>query len=187
MILAAQQLLNAVITDQFGKGAMAQVGYDLSVSEISCLVGNDPQEESGDKVFCEVFADNSKTLPTYVKLQPQVLLRKKHVGTEAEYQEAYKGWQLDRGIYSLTFDQGVSLSETQTAFVHHRSTLLRMGIVITSAVYDPGFATQQMGAIMFVSRPVRIEIHSKLAQLVVHENYATTLYQGQYQGHKDIK
>ncbi len=97
---------------------------------------------------------------------------------------------LQPGVYSLIFDQGITLDSDHHACIIHRSSLLRMGARIESAMYDCGFTTSNIGAMMFVSFPIKIEKHARLAQLIVAENYSVDsedLYNGQYQGDKDIK
>ncbi len=99
-----------------------------------------------------------------------------------------EGWYLISGhAYSVTFDQGVKLGSIHTAFIRHRSSLLRMGWTCTSGVYDPGFEVDQMGAVLMGNCNIFIEKGARIAQIVVAENYNADLYNGQWQGQKDVK
>jgi len=96
-------------------------------------------------------------------------------------------YHLEPGVYSLTFEQGCKLDSTHTAFVRHRSSVLRCGGIITSGVYDPGFEVEEMGAILFASEKIFIEKGARVAQIVMMENNPAELYNGQWQGAKDVK
>jgi deoxycytidine triphosphate deaminase len=74
-----------------------------------------------------------------------------------------------------------------TAFIRHRSSLLRMGWTCTSGVYDPGFVVDEMGAVITGTTNIFIEKGSRIAQIIVAENHRADLYDGQWQGSKDVK
>ena len=97
-------------------------------------------------------------------------------------------FHLEEGTYSIEFSQGLeALPANNTAFIWQRSTLGRNGVLIRSSVYDPGFTTPNMGAIMYVGRPVLIEVNARVAQIIIHENEPAELYNGQYMGVKDFR
>ncbi len=87
----------------------------------------------------------------------------------------------------MTFDQGCKLPEDRTAFIRHRSSILRCGSIITSGVYDPGFEVDEMGGVMVVKEDIRIEKGARVAQVIMLENNSAELYDGQWQGTKDLK
>lgn len=94
------------------------------------------------------------------------------------------------GSYSLTFDQGVKVPSNMTAFIRHRSSVLRCGAIITTGVYDPGFEVDNCGAVIVVTEAVTIEHGARLAQIIFIENEAVSedeLYDGQWQKEKDVK
>ena len=96
-------------------------------------------------------------------------------------------FKLDPGTYSLTFEQGCKLDNKHTAFIRHRSSILRCGGIITSGVYDPSFYVDEMGAVLIATKPIMIERGARVAQLVIFENYEAEAYSGQFLGKKDIK
>jgi len=157
MILSADQILDYVTTNS--KGKPAQVGYDLTVKDIKIINGGVLHK---DKTELEEYSDTIKT-------------------SNGDY------FILSPGAYSLTFDQGIKLDNKHTAVIRHRSSVLRMGGVITSGIYDPGFEVDEMGAVLINSKPISIQKGARVAQVVISENHSTKLYDGQWQGPKDVK
>lgn len=159
-------LLNALEVEKLlqtnGKGAKAQVGYDLTVKAIKKVNGGIVMS---DKTIVEEYTEVAPIKNNNDKL-------------------IYK---LEPGTYSLTFEQGVKLPTNTTAFVRHRSSILRCGGIITSGVYDPGFEVDEMGAVLIATQPIIIERGARVAQIIVFENYEAEAYSGQWQGSKDVK
>tara|TARA_R110000868_G_scaffold83946_3_gene236948 strand:- start:50 stop:529 length:480 start_codon:yes stop_codon:yes gene_type:complete len=144
-----------------GKGAKAQVGYDLTLKEVKQI--------NGGTVLCD---------KTIVDLYNDV---------HSYELEGKTRFSLDPGTYSLTFDQGVKLPSNKTAFIRHRSSVLRCGGIITSGVYDPGFEVDEMGAVLVATQRITIEKGARVAQIIIFDNSEAELYDGQWQGNKDVK
>lgn len=145
------------------KGKKAQVGVDLTVKNIKQINGGD------------LYKDNTSLIP-YIDL------------TLSIDRHGKEGWYLISGhAYSVTFDQGVQLGTIHTAFIKHRSSLLRMGWQCTSGVYDPSFYVDEMGAVIMGSTNIFIEKGARIAQIIVAENYTADAYNGQFLGSKDVK
>jgi deoxycytidine triphosphate deaminase len=160
MLLNADQVTELLTTND--KGAKAQVGYDLTVKEIKSINGG------------IVLADKT-VVDDYTEILPFKNANNRFV------------FKLDPGTYSLTFEQGCKLDNKHTAFIRHRSSILRCGGIITSGVYDPGFTTDEMGGVLIATKPIMIEKGARVAQIVMFENNSAELYDGQWQGSKDIK
>ena len=159
-------LLNAseveLLLQTNNKGARAQVGYDLTLKEIKQINGG------------IVLADKT-VVEDYTTLMPTVLHSDKLI------------YKLEPGTYSLTFEQGCKLDTKHTAFIRHRSSILRCGGIITSGVYDPGFEVDEMGAVLIATKSIIIEKGARVAQIIMLENQESEAYDGQFQGNKDIK
>ena len=160
MLLNASQLLPLLQTN--GKGAPAQVGFDLTVCEIKRIGGG-------------VVAQDKTTIHPYELTMPSM-------GPTGKLM-----YSLQPGAYSLTFDQGIKLDRTHSAFVVHRSSVLRSGGVICSGVFDPSFHTDQIGAVLIAHCPLSIEKGARVAQIIMFENYEAEAYNGQWAGSKDYK
>ena len=159
MLNNAQQVAELLQTN--GKGAKAQVGYDLTLKEVKKIMGG-------------LVSSKSTTVNPYEEVMTFTL----------EGQEFYS---LTPGTYSLTFEQGVKLPSNKTAFIRHRSSILRCGGIITSGVYDPGFEVDEMGAVLIATQPIMIEKGARVAQIIIFDNSEAQLYDGQWQGNKDVK
>lgn len=160
MLLNALEVEKLLQTNQ--KGAKAQVGYDLTLKGVKKINGG------------IVMADKT-VVNDYTEIMPQ---------TNANGKFIYK---LDPGTYSLTFEQGIKLPASRTAFIRHRSSILRCGGIITSGVYDPGFEVDEMGGVMIATQPIIIEKGARVAQVIIFENQSAELYAGQFLGKNDIK
>ena len=160
MILNAEQLLQYI--DTKGLGSKAQVGYDLTLKGVKSIDGG------------MVLTDKT-VIGNYTEITP-------HMSDTGKL--LYK---LDPGTYSLTFDQGVKLDTHHTAFIRHRSSMLRCGAIITSGVYDPGFEVDEMGGVMIATKQITIEKGARVAQIILFQNFDATAYNGQWQGSRDLK
>jgi len=164
MILNVKTILDKGFVIPNNAGKPAQVGYDLTIKEINKIIGG------------EIGKDTSNISPYQV------------VHKDAYLKDGIaNGWYLMSGVYSLTFDQGIKLDNKHTAFIRHRSSILRCGSLITSGVFDPGFECEEIGATLFVYMPISIEDGARLAQIIVMENQPAEKYDGDYQGDKDKK
>ena len=164
MLLNANQVEQMLTTN--GKGKKAQVGYDLTVTDIKSIRGG------------MLFADKT-VLESYDEVKLTTV--EKSEGDERDV------WVLTPGIYSITFEQGCKLDDKTTAFIRQRSSILRMGGTVTSGVYDPGFEVDQMGGVMTLTKTVVLEKGARLAQIIMFENTPAELYDGQWQKDKDVK
>jgi len=159
-------LLDSNKVEQFldtkGKGAKAQVGCDLTLKGVKQIKGG-------------VVLKDKTELEDYVTLMPTFTSNEKFI------------FELQPGTYSLTFEQGIKLDANHTAFIRHRSSVLRCGGIITSGVYDPGFEVDEMGGVLLATQPIDIELGARVAQVIIFENSTAELYDGQWQKDKDVK
>lgn len=78
------------------------------------------------------------------------------------------GWlHLDPGSYLITFNETVNLPRHIMALARPRSSLLRSGVAIHTAVWDAGYSGRSQ-ALMTVHHPqgFTIQQHARVAQLV---------------------
>jgi len=160
MLLNADRVVQLLQTND--KGAKAQVGYDLTLKSINKVNGG-------------VVTKDKTTIFPYEEIAPTI-------NDEGKFM-----YILEPGTYSLTFEQGCQLDANHTAFIRHRSSVLRAGGIITSGVYDSGFAVDEMGAMLIATERIVLEKGARIAQIIVFENYEAELYDGQFQKNKDVK
>jgi deoxycytidine triphosphate deaminase len=144
------------------KGSRAQVGYDLTLKSIKKVSGG-------------VVMQDKTTIADYTEVTPSVNNDGKFI------------FKLEPGTYSLTFEQGCKLPNNMTAFIRHRSSILRCGAIIKSGVFDPGFEVDEMGSIMIVTESMIVEKSARVAQIIMFENNEAELYNGQWQKDRDVK
>lgn len=160
MLNNADQVEQLLTTNN--KGAKAQVGYDLTLKEVKKIKGG-----------------TVSTIQTIVTPYEEV--------NTTTVNDNYEYYVLEPGTYSLTFEQGVKLPKSKTAFIRHRSSILRCGGIITSGVYDPGFEVDEMGAVLIATQPITIEKGARVAQIIIFDNFDAELYAGQWMGKSDYK
>jgi len=170
MYLNAKNISSYLVIKDTDKdlGKPAQVGWDLTLADVKQIgAGHHKLTQSGSEI------DQNAYVPVPLMINP--------------HKESEKLWILAPGVYSLTFHQGCSLPNHIKAEIVHRSSLLRMGVEIKSAVYDPGFKVERMGAVMIVHNMVSIEYGARVAQILMATTEEAVKYNGQWQGQKDIK
>ena len=96
------------------------------------------------------------------------------------------GWiDLPAGAYLVTFNEIVSIPEDVAALARARSTLLRCGASLQTALWDPGYRGRSQ-SLLVVHNPsgLRLKRNARLMQLVFMrlEDKAEKLYEGRYQG-----
>jgi len=92
-------------------------------------------------------------------------------------------FHLNGGSYLVEFEQRVMMGPKEAAIVISRSTLMRNGVQLTSALYDSGYYGS-MTALLTIPEGVTFVFPAgeRLAQFVVFEAEALSLYNGSYQG-----
>ena len=96
------------------------------------------------------------------------------------------GWiELPAGSYLVTFNEIVNIPKDVAAMARARSTLLRCGATLETALWDPGYrGRSQSLLVVYNPRGLKLKKNARLMQLVFLrlENEAEKLYSGKYQG-----
>ncbi len=94
-------------------------------------------------------------------------------------------WDLHQGSYVITIRERVNLPNDLTALARPRSTLLRSGVAIHTAVWDAGYSGRSEALLtVFNGRGFRVQRGARVMQLVFMrlEQAAREGYRGKYQG-----
>ena len=94
-------------------------------------------------------------------------------------------WDLHRGAYVITYREKVNLPHDLMAFARPRSTLLRSGVAIQTAVWDAGYSGRGEGLLSVLNaRGYRLQRGARVLQLVFLRlsTPAVDGYRGIYQG-----
>lgn len=154
--------------------------------------------EKGLLQFPDTLFDNEKAIqPNGVDLRAHkiyqvmgriTLERDKRIDTSnariVELQLKDGFWDLDHTEcnYLVDFRETCRMRPKYSAQVVSRSSLLRTGILVTSAWWDTGW-DGRLGASIRIRNFIKIEYAAALAQLIVHESvFNGHEYTGQYQG-----
>ena len=92
--------------------------------------------------------------------------------------------ELGEGSYLVRYNEHVSLPLDVAALVLPRSSLMRMGVTLHTAVWDPGYRGRGVGLLAVHNTDgVRIEIGSRIAQMIfmVTSRKPARRYGGTYQ------
>ena len=96
------------------------------------------------------------------------------------------GWiELPAGSYLVTFNEIVNIPKDVAAMARARSTLLRCGATLETALWDPGYrGRSQSLLVVYNPQGLKLKKDARLMQLVFLrlENEAEKLYSGKYQG-----
>lgn len=170
-MLNSQQLKEHITNWDYDPKGIQQVGIDLNVLHIS-LVG------SKGSILKE-----KTILPNYEAIPPYRYTLYEATSINRTLRE---GWLLSPGMYDVIFAQGCKVPSNAYFLIRQRSSLLRVGALIHSSIFDPGFETNNIGSYMVVvSNEVFIEYGARIAQIYGHycdEISNENLYKGQWQG-----
>jgi len=96
------------------------------------------------------------------------------------------GWiDLPAGAYLVTFNEVVNIPGDVAAIARARSTLLRSGATLETALWDPGYRGRSQSLLVVCNqRGLKLKKNARLMQLVFLrlEKKAEKLYSGKYQG-----
>ncbi|MDP6142426.1 MAG: deoxyuridine 5'-triphosphate nucleotidohydrolase [Dehalococcoidales bacterium] len=92
--------------------------------------------------------------------------------------------ELPAGIYSVTYNETIHLPRNIMALATPRSSLLRCGVTINTAVWDAGYSGRSQSLmIVYNTLGFRLQRNARILQLVFFRlTQKTEGYQGTYQG-----
>lgn len=96
-----------------------------------------------------------------------------------------EGWlKLKRGAYKIVFNEIVHIPNDVFAIARPRSTLLRNGATVETAVWDSGYSGRSESLlVVYNDSGIFVERNARLIQLVFFRlGEATSSYRGRYQG-----
>ena len=107
----------------------------------------------------------------------------KEIGARETVEPTDGLYRLDSGGYAATYGEQIAVPEDHVGFVLPRSSLMRNGAMLNTAVWDAGYEGRGEG-LLAVHRPVEIEPDARVAQLVFAEANHDGTYDGSYQGER---
>jgi len=145
-----------IIHDYIDANVQTQIaGFDLTAKDIMQL------EDGGIIDF-----DNSK----------------RHIPNHKEIEPEKDKWILQPGGYLVRYNEVVQVPLDTIGIVLPRSTLMRIGATLCSAVWDPGYKGRGIG-LLIVNAQLTIHVGARIAQIVFikTQNKLEDGYSGTYQ------
>jgi len=106
--------------------------------------------------------------------------------TLPEYREVQlenNRWFLPNGEYIVSYQQIIKIPDNAVGFVYPRSSLMRMGAMLFTAVWDPGYVGKGSSLlVVYNKKGITLEKGARIAQLVLIEARPTGIYRGRYHG-----
>jgi len=155
MIIPPSFIINNVSSAVNIEKQVQSAGIDLTVRNIFIL------DDGGELDF-----DNSQRfIPNYVELP-----------------KSNNSWVLQPGGYVVQYNEIVKVPLNMAAILLPRSSLMRIGATIFSALWDPGYKGRGIG-LLYTSRTINLHQNARIAQLVFFEmkKKVTKGYSGIYQ------
>ncbi|MFW6384062.1 MAG: deoxyuridine 5'-triphosphate nucleotidohydrolase [Halodesulfurarchaeum sp.] len=94
-----------------------------------------------------------------------------------------QAYRLDPGGYVLEYAEPVTIPDGHVGFVLPRSSLMRNGAMLNTAVWDAGYSGRGEGLLQ-VHNPLTLEEGARVAQLVLATADHEDRYDGAYQGER---
>lgn len=98
-----------------------------------------------------------------------------------EITEAAQAYYLAPGAYIVRYGEVVSIPPGHVGFIYPRSTLLRNGCMLHTAVWDSGYEGRGAG-LLTVHHDIELERGARIGQLVLARAQHRDSYDGSYQG-----
>jgi len=94
-------------------------------------------------------------------------------------------FDLEPGAYFVELNEITSIPPDAIGILLPRSTLLRNGLDVRTALFDPGYSGQPK-VMLVCHRPARIQKFSRIGQLIIlkSDREFASKYSGQYQGER---
>jgi dUTP pyrophosphatase len=119
-------------------------GFDLSLERVEAYLGGGAVD----------FSNEERVIAETERVQPDA-----------------DGWiNLDKGVYKVVYNEVVKMPLNVAAIARTRSTLLRNGAEVGTAVWDPGYEGRS-SSMLTVHNPhgLRLKVDARIAQLIFFE------------------
>lgn len=92
-----------------------------------------------------------------------------------------EAYYLPPGAYTVRYGEIVKIPQGHVGFIYPRSSLLRNGCMLHTAVWDAGYEGRGTG-LLTVHHDIELERGARIGQLVFADAAHTESYDGSYQG-----
>ncbi len=122
------------------------------------------------------FSNKERVIPESLALKPKKI----------KPEDKFGWWHLKQGVYKAVTNEVVNIPKDLTALALPRSSLLRMGATVHTAVWDAGFCGRSEFVLSVMNpKGLKLKQNARIAQLIFWDiKEVKEGYQGIYQGKK---
>jgi len=95
-------------------------------------------------------------------------------------------YEIPPGTYLVRYNEEINVPKNAMGIVYPRSSLMRMGSTLQSAIWDPGYKGQGCG-LLIVGSSIIIQKNAKIGQIVFFTTDAQKEYNGIFQNERTDK
>ena len=160
----------------------------LSGEEISRLITRIEQSNSGEQKQPAGFDVTISKVHSYSKSIYTLSIQKTDNSELEEIHPKDGYFDLGIGAYLIELNEITTIPRDSIGILLPRSTLLRNGLDIRSALFDPGYSGQPK-VMLVCHRPAKVERFSRVGQLIIlrSDGEFARQYTGKYQGERGVK
>lgn len=112
----------------------------------------------------------------------EITVSGKEIGDRTELPpDADNMYCLDPGAYIVQYAEKLVIPDNHVGFVYPRSSLIRNGAMLHTAVWDAGYEGRGEG-LLIVHNTIQLEKNARIGQIVYADAIHETVYDGTYQG-----
>ena len=157
----------------------------LSGEEIAPLIRRVLQAESGEQKQPAGYDVTVSSIHAYPKNKYTLGIAKGESSKLEEVPLIDGHYDLEAGAYFVELNEITTIPSDAIGLLLPRSTLLRNGLDVRTALFDPGYSGQPK-VMLVCHRPSRVQRFARIGQLVIIKSDAnfSSQYSGQYQGER---
>lgn len=155
----------------------------LSGEEIAPLIQKVVNADSGEQCQPAGYDVSISKIHSYPENKFKLGITKGNNSTLKEVPLTNDCFDLDQGAYFVELNEITTIPKDAIGILLPRSTLLRNGLDIRTALFDPGYSGQPK-VMLVCHRPAIIQRFTRIGQLIIirSDREFATQYSGQYQG-----
>ncbi|MHB8566483.1 MAG: dCTP deaminase domain-containing protein [Nitrososphaerales archaeon] len=160
----------------------------LSGHEISSLIQKVTPADSGEQRQPAGYDVSVSKILSYPKTSYSLGIAKGENSILEDVPLTGNRYDLDQGAYFVELNEITSIPKDAIGILLPRSTLLRNGLDVRTALFDPGYSGQPK-VMLVCHRPASIERFARIGQLVIirSDREFGSQYSGSYQGEREAK
>ena len=160
----------------------------LSGEEIAPLIRQVIGADSGEQKQPAGYDVTVSSIHSYPKTKYTLGIAKGESSKLEEVPLVDGHYELSTGAYFVELNEITTIPSDAIGILLPRSTLLRNGLDVRTALFDPGYSGQPK-VMLVCHRPSRVQRFARIGQLIIIKsdgNFASQ-YSGQYQGERSGK